>query len=158
MIQTLLTDDGDDPSLWDGVFERVRCSRALSPSGLPGIDYALNPYGGCEHGCVYCYAPEVTHQPWEGWRVVRVKYDIPERLQKELPGLSGTVGIGTVTDPYQGAEARFRLTRRCLGILRDTDFPVRIHTKSPLILRDLDILEGMDPHIEVTVTTVDRRG
>lgn len=157
MIQTLLLDSPGDESLWNGPFERVRCSRALSPSGLPGIDYALNPYGGCEHGCVYCYAPEVTHQPWDGWRVVRVKYDIPERLQKELPGLSGTVGIGTVTDPYQGAEARFRLTRRCLDVLRGRGFPVRIHTKSPLILRDLDILGDIRPHVEITVTGIDRR-
>ncbi len=145
----------DDSGAWDGVFEITRCRRALSPSSLPGIDYALNPYGGCEHGCAYCYAPEVTHQPWEEWRVVRVRTDIPDRLVKELIGLSGVVGIGTVTDPYQGAEARFCLTRRCLTILQAKGFPVHIHTKSSLILRDLPILKTMDAVVGVTVTGYD---
>ena len=85
---------------WDGVYRVAECRRALSPSGLPGIDHALNPYGGCEHGCIYCYAPEVTHADWDGWRVVRVRSNIAARLAAELPGLTGTVGIGTVTDPY----------------------------------------------------------
>ena len=57
---------------WDGVYRVAECRRALSPSGLPGIDHALNPYGGCEHGCIYCYAPEVTHADWDGWRVVKI--------------------------------------------------------------------------------------
>ena len=147
----------ENKGAWDGVFEIATCRRALSPSSLPGIDYALNPYGGCEHGCVYCYAPEVTHQPWETWRVVRVRADIPDRLVKELPGLSGVIGIGTVTDPYQGAEGRFCLTRRCLTILQKKGFPVHIHTKSPLILRDLPILKEMDAVVGVTVTGCDRR-
>ena len=142
---------------WDGPYEAVRCARALSPSSLPGIQYALNPYGGCEHGCVYCYAPEVTHSSWNGWRVVRVKVNAPERLAKELPGLSGTVGIGTVTDPYQGAEARFTVTRRCLEILRDRKFRVHVHTKSDLVLRDLDLLKDMDCEVGITVTGTDER-
>lgn len=117
----------------------------------------MNPYGGCEHGCVYCYAPEVTHRPWDGWRVVRVKYDIAERLAKELHGLTGTIGIGTVTDPYQGAEARFMLTRRCLEVIEKRGNPVRLHTKSPLVLRDLDILRSIPSRVEITVTGTDRR-
>lgn len=133
----------------------MSCRRALSPSALPGIQYALNPYGGCEHGCVYCYAPEVTHVPWGGWRVVRVKVNVAERLAQELPGLAGTVGVGTVTDPYQGAEARFMLTRRCLEILRDRDYRVHIHTKSDLILRDLGLISSMRGEVGVTVTGID---
>ena len=143
---------------WDGVYETVTCRRALSPSGLPGIDYALNPYGGCEHGCVYCYAPEVTHSPWDTWRVVRVRVNRADRLAAELPGLSGTVGIGTVTDPYQGAEARFMLTRRCLEVLSARRFPVHVHTKSDLVLRDTDLLSGMKCIVGVTVTGLDERG
>lgn len=135
---------GYDQDAWDGVFEMTGCRRALSPSKLPGMDYALNPYGGCEHGCVYCYAPEVTHQPWDRWRVVRVKWDIADRLRKEVRGLGGTVGIGTVTDPYQGAEARFHLTRDCLTVLRSAGMGVHIHTKSPLLLRDIDMILSME--------------
>jgi len=139
------------------MFQRVQCKRALAPSGLPHIDYALNPYGGCEHRCVYCYAPEVTHQPWETWSIIRVKVNVAYRLSKELPGLTGVIGIGTVTDPYQAAEKRFGLTRDCLNVLRSKEFPVHIHTKSDLILRDIGILSEMDAIVGVTVTNVDDR-
>lgn len=142
---------------WDGVYEIKECRRALSPSGLPGIDYALNPYGGCEHGCIYCYAPEVTHSDWDGWRVVKVRSNIADRLAKEIQGLSGTVGIGTVTDPYQYAEARFGLTVACLEILSKKDLRFHIHTKSDLILRDLELLSRMKGEVGVTITSVDDR-
>lgn len=147
----------DNRDLWDGVYEVVQCKRALSPSGLPGIQYALNPYGGCEHGCVYCYAPEVTHAQWCDWRVVKVRANIVTRLAQELPGLSGTIGIGTVTDPYQGAERRFQLTRRCLEVLHGRGFRIHVHTKSDLILRDLDLLTQMPGEVGVTVTGLDDR-
>ena len=73
---------------WEGVFKNVSCTRALSPSGIPGLDFVLNPYGGCNHGCVYCYAPEVTHQPWDTWRVVRVRENMPARLARELKNIT----------------------------------------------------------------------
>ena len=142
---------------WDGAYEMVDCKRALSPSLLPGIDYALNPYGGCEHGCIYCYAPEVVHVDWRDWRVVKVRRNMPYRLSKELQGISGTVGIGTVTDPYQGAEGRFQLTLRCLEVLRSMGFRIHVHTKSDLILRDLDMIAGMRGEVGITITTFDDR-
>ena len=135
----------------------MECTRALSPSGLPGIDYALNPYGGCEHGCVYCYGPGVTHSDPRTWRVVRVKRNIPERLARELPGVDGTIGLGTVTDPYQYAERRFRLTLMCLEILRDRRRRIHVHTKSDLVLRDADILGEMDAVVGITITNTDER-
>lgn len=135
----------------------MECRKALSPSGLPGIDYALNPYGGCEHGCIYCYAPGVTHSDPKEWRIVRVKENIPDRLARELPSVSGTIGIGTVTDPYQYAERRFMLTRLCLQLLRDRGRRVHIHTKSDLVCRDADILRDMDCVVGITVTTADPR-
>ncbi len=143
--------------LWDGLYRVVECKRALSPSGLPNIDYALNPYGGCEHGCVYCYAPEVLHTDWKDWRVVKVRSNIVERLSSELTGLSGTVGIGTVTDPYQGAEARFMLTRNCLEELNRKDMRVHVHTKSDLILRDLELLSSMRGEVGITLTGLDEK-
>ena len=145
------------PPEWDGPFRLVECGRALSPSKLPEMDYALNPYGGCEHGCVYCYAPGYTHSELSGWRVVRVKRNVVERLARELPYVSGTVGIGSVTDPYQAAEGRFRLTRGCLELLSARGLPVHVHTKSDLVLRDLDLLSGMEAVVGVTVTGVDDR-
>lgn len=143
---------------WDGVYEVIQCKRALAPSGLPEMDYSLNPYSGCEHGCVYCYAPEVTHSEWRTWRVVKVKSNIVERMAKELPGLKGaTIGIGTVTDPYQGAERRFRLTRQCLEYLQGRGHPIHLHTKSDLILRDLDLLTGFAGQVAITLTGLDER-
>ncbi|MDO5852464.1 MAG: radical SAM protein [Thermoplasmata archaeon] len=121
------------------------------------MDYAINPYGGCEHGCIYCYAPGHTHSELSEWRVVRVKRNLIDRLCRELPYVDGTIGIGTVTDPYQGAERRFRLTRQCLEVLSAKGRRVHIHTKSDLILRDLDLLSGMDSVVGMTVTTVDDR-
>ena len=139
------------------MFETVECRRALSPSGLPGIAYALNPYGGCEHGCVYCYAPGVTHSDPSSWRVVRVRRNIPDRLVRELPGVEGTIGLGTVTDPYQYAERRFRLSRMCLEVLRDRGRRVHIRTKSDLVVRDIGVLQDMDCVVGVTVTGLDPR-
>ena len=140
---------------WDGAYRITECRKALHPSGLPGIDYALNPYGGCEHGCRYCYAPEVTHSEWDDWRVVKVRANIPDRLSREIPGLGGIIGIGTVTDPYQAAESRFELTLACLEVIRGSPMGVHIHTKSDLILRDLDLIASMPHSIGVTITTID---
>jgi DNA repair photolyase len=135
----------------------MEAKRALSPSGLPGIDYALNPYGGCEHGCVYCYAPEVLHTDWKDWRVVKVRSNIPDRLSRELSGLEGTVGIGTVTDPYQYAEKRFKLTQKCLVILKEKGFRFHLHTKSDLILRDIELVSSMRGEVGMTITSIEER-
>ncbi len=122
------------------------------------MDYALNPYGGCEHGCIYCYAPGHTRSDPATWRVVRVKRNIADRLARELPFADGVIGIGTVTDPYQAAEGRFRLTRSCLEILAERGREIHMHTKSDLVLRDLDVLEGMRATVGITFTAVDDRG
>ncbi len=135
----------------------MKCKRALSPSGLPGIDYALIPYGGCEHGCGSCYGPEVTHTDIREWRIVRVRSNIADRLAKEVPNIEGTVGIGTVTDPYQYAEKRFMLTSQCLEVLGSAGLRIHVHTKSDLILRDLDIISGMKGEVGITVTTLDEK-
>ncbi len=156
-IESNLLDFISEKGEWDGDFEYVDCTKALSPSGLPGIDYALNPYSGCEHGCIYCYGPGVTHSDLSRWRVVRVKRNIPERLYREVQSVEGTIGLGTVTDPYQPAEARFRLSMMCLEVLRDKGMPVHIHTKSDLVLRDIGILKDMDAVVGITITTLDDR-
>ena len=142
---------------WDGPYREVECRKALHPSGLPDIDYALNPYAGCEHGCIYCYAPELTHADWSEWRVVRVKQNIADRLSKEIGGLEGVIGIGTVTDPYQPAERRFELTLSCLQVIERSEMSVHIHTKSDLIQRDMELIGSMKHVIGLTVTTPDER-
>jgi len=145
------TDDGS----WNGRYEIVQCRKALSPSKLPGIDHALNPYGGCEHGCIYCYAPEVTYTEWKDWTTVKVRAGIESRLGRELASIKGTVGIGTTTDPYQPAESRFELTRKCLLKLKEKDAKIHLHTKSDMILRDIGILSGMKGDVAVTITSLD---
>ncbi len=119
----------------------VFCRSALSFSRLPDLDYALNPYRGCQHGCVYCYAPSVLRESrlWGGF--VDVKVNMPTVLSRELKKKKkGVVGVSTVTDPYQPLEKRYEVTRLCLEQLLRRDFPVSVQTKSSLVLRDLDLL------------------
>ncbi len=138
----------------------VYCRNALSRSKISGMDYALNPYIGCEHGCVYCYAEfmrKYTNHEEEWGEFVDVKINIADRLRKQIIRTKpGTIMIGTVTDAYQPLEKKYQLTRRCLEILADFDFPIRILTKSDLVLRDIDILKGLrDKSIGLTITCTD---
>ncbi len=144
---------------WDGEYMLTECRRALSPSAAsPSVQYALNPYGGCEHGCVYCYAPGVTHSNPSTWRVIRVKTNIAQRLSRELPAVEGsTIAIGTVTDPYQYAERRFMLTRSCLEVMKPRKNGVVVLTKSDLVTRDIDLFQKLGSSVYVTVTSVDDR-
>ncbi len=117
----------------------VDCKRALGPSKLPGLDYALNPYRGCAFGCVYCYSPAVLREARPLGSFVEARRNIPNALARELKSSRrGLVGIGTVTDPYQPLEGRYRLARLCLEQLLRYDFPISIQTKSPIVIRDLD--------------------
>lgn len=142
------------------IVREVRVSRALTRSGLPEYDYSLNPYIGCLHGCVYCYAVDFTRgEPRERWgEVVYVKKNLPEVLEREVRRLErGVVGVSTVTDPYQPIENRYMITRRSLEILLENRFRVSIQTRSALIERDIDILERHRDLVDVgfTITTMD---
>ena len=135
------------------MIKEIKVKTALSPSRLPGLDYALNPYRGCAHACIYCYAPSVIHLDKGKWGdLVEVKINLPRILSKDLRvKKKGIVGLGTVTDPYQPAEKKYEITRRCLELLQMHDFPVCIQTKSSLVLRDMDILQRFSK-IEVGIT------
>lgn len=135
------------------MIKEIKVKTALSPSQLPGLDYALNPYRGCGHACIYCYAPSVIRWDIGKWGdTVEVKVNLPRILSKELrTKKKGVVGLGTVTDPYQPAEKNYGITRRCLELLLMHDFPVCIQTKSSLVLRDMDLLERFS-NIEVGIT------
>ena len=140
-------------------FTETACKTALSRSSLPGLDYSLNPYTGCGHGCIYCYAPATIRyagpEPWGTF--VAAKTNVPVVLERELrKARRGIVGISTVTDPYQPVERRLELTRRCLEVLQAKQFPVCVQTKSALVVRDIDLLRGFrEVEVGLTVTTLD---
>jgi DNA repair photolyase len=132
-----------------------------------GFDRSINPYRGCEHGCVYCFA-RPTHaflglSPGLDFESkLFVKPEAAELLEKELaaPGYSPKViAIGTNTDPYQPIERRYQVMRRILEVLDKAGHPVGIVTKSALVLRDLDILARMAERklakVALSVTTLD---
>ncbi|MCK5024502.1 MAG: radical SAM protein [Thermoplasmata archaeon] len=136
----------------------VKASRALNPSRLPGLDYALNPYRGCSHACVYCYSSDVLRMDnWQNWgNFVEVRKNMPVLLAKQKKKMSGIVGLGTVTDPYQQAEEKHKITRYCLEQLAMSKISTCVQTKSDLIVRDIDILQRMK-NVEVifTINTMD---
>lgn len=136
-------------------YKCIECRTALSPSKLPGLNFALNPYRGCAHGCVYCYAPYVMRVSPSEWTNVSVKENMPAVLARE-GSRPGVVGLGTVTDPYQPLEKATCLTRRCLELLRKAEIATSILTKSALVTRDLDIIRKMKAvEVGITVTTID---
>ncbi len=121
----------------------VLCKSAASRSGLPGLDWALNPYRGCSHACRYCYAQDVTRfEMGKDWgEVVEAKVNFVPMLKKLLAkNNKGTFGLGTVTDPYQPVERRFELTRGAMEQLKKAGSSISILTKSDLVLRDIDFL------------------
>ena len=139
------------------LYTSIECKTALSQSKLPGLKYSLNPYFGCEHGCIYCYSRSIFRNRDEAlnWgHSVKPKTNIPEILRKELRGKErGVVGVSTVTDPYQPVEAKLQLTRKCLEALSESNFFVSIQTKSSLILRDLDLINPRFFEVGVSIST-----
>lgn len=136
----------------------VKVKSITSKSRLPGLDFALNPYRGCGHACIYCYSPDVLREArWQEWgQFVDVKSNAPNLISKERKKMKGTVGVGTVTDPYQPIEDKTKITRYCLEQLAMSDCSVSIQTKSDIVLRDLNILKRMkNPEVGFTVTTLD---
>ncbi len=135
----------------------VKATVALSPSRLPGLDLALNPYTGCGHGCVYCYAPYIMRRDVEGWsHNISAKMNLPLLLDRELIRKKGMIGLGTVTDPYQPVEEGLLLTRRCLEMLVKHHARVSVLTKSSLVARDADLLSRLsDSEVGITITTID---
>ncbi|HEY1749527.1 MAG TPA: PA0069 family radical SAM protein [Xanthobacteraceae bacterium] len=145
--------------------------RVITRNDSPDIsfDRSINPYRGCEHGCVYCFA-RPTHaylglSPGLDFESnLFMKPNAPELLERELaaPGYSPKIiAIGTNTDPYQPIERRYKIMRGILEVLERTGHPVGIVTKSSLILRDLDILARMARRdlvkVAISITTLDAK-
>jgi DNA repair photolyase len=127
----------------------ITVKTALVKSGIPGVEYVINPYLGCGNGCKYCYAVFMKKyarhfqgQPWGSF--VEAKVNIAEVLRRELARKRqrGRALLASVCDPYQPVEGKYRLTRQCLEALRDNGWGIDILTRSPLVVRDLDILAG----------------
>jgi len=125
------------------IIQEVQPKTILSISKI--YPYVINPYTGCQHHCSYCYARFMKRfsghkEPWG--QFVDVKVNAPDLLKREITKKKpGRVWISGVCDPYQPLEAKYRLTRQCLEILAENNWPVSVQTRSPLILRDIDILQ-----------------
>lgn len=169
-----------DTSDWDGIdirdeeilqtqYFHDRPKKVLNKVSSPDIpaDYSINPYQGCEHGCIYCYARN-THQ-YYGFSAgldfeskIIVKENVAEVLEKELRKKNhkpSPVMFSGNTDCYQPVERKLKLTRACLEVFAKYRHPVSLITKNSLILRDLDLLKDLAKddlvHVMVTITTLD---
>lgn len=162
--------DPDDPGPRTEFFRdcpRTVIARNESPD--VGFDTTVNPYRGCEHGCSYCYAR--PYHEYLGFSAgldfetkILVKEDAPELLRSELSSRRWQpqpILLSGVTDPYQPAERRLRVTRRCLEVLAEFRNPVAITTKNRLVTRDADLLAELACHgaaaVALSITTLDRR-
>ncbi|HHT9139121.1 MAG TPA: radical SAM protein [Candidatus Wunengus sp. YC60] len=144
------------------IIREISAKSILTKSGIPGVDYCINPYIGCSHGCRYCYATFMKRYTGhtEAWgSFVDVKINAPEILQRQLKRAKrGRILISSVTDAYQPIESKYKLTRQCLEILLQSQFPVDILTKSPLVLRDTDLIKKFkDIEVGITITTNDEK-
>jgi DNA repair photolyase len=142
------------------IVQEIEAKNILSKSQI--YDYALNAYVGCQHDCVYCYAKFMKRftghrEPWGDF--VDVKINAPELLAKEVKKRKkGRVWISGVCDAYQPLEKKYQLTRRCLEILVANEWSFTIQTKSPLVLRDIELLKkATDCEVGFTITTADEK-
>jgi DNA repair photolyase len=139
-------------------FEIVARS-ALNRVQHMGFNWSLNPYQGCFHSCVYCFARAhaklADRDPGAGFSSrVGVKVNLPELLRAELSSRAWkreTVAFGTATDPYQPIEGTYKLTRRCLQAFSAFRTPVGVITKGTMILRDIDVLVELSTRAKTTV-------
>jgi DNA repair photolyase len=140
------------------IIKEIQSKSILSASKI--YPYVINPYTGCQHNCLYCYARFMKRftghrEPWG--QFVDVKINAVDLLRREITRKKpDRVWVSGVCDPYQPLEAKYRLTRQCLEILAQHDWPVTVQTRSPLVLRDLDILkQGRYFEVGFSVTTAE---
>jgi len=139
--------------------KEVTCRSALSPCGLKSITYSLSAYRGCSFGCAFCYSPSVLHETREWGTFLEAKVNVPEVLRLEVKKKKkGLVWLSAVTDPYQPAEERFELTKRCLLVLKGVQWPVTIQTRSPMVTRDKDLIAEFEKaDVGFSVSTLDEK-
>ena len=131
------------------IFPKTIVNKVTSPD--VGMKFSVNPYQGCEHGCIYCYARN-THEYWgygaglDFEQNILVKKEAPNLLEEKLKSKNWkaeTIVLSGNTDCYQPAEKKFGITRECLKVFLNYRHPVGIITKNALVLRDLDILKEL---------------
>jgi DNA repair photolyase len=160
-------DDLDPAPSTELLADTSRSIIATNDSPDVGFDASINPYRGCEHGCIYCYA-RPTHE-FLGFSAgldfetkILVKHDAPALLRKALSKPSWvprTIAVSGVTDAYQPAERKLKLTRACLEVLTEFRNPTAIITKNRLVARDADLLASLAEHeaaaVYLSITTLD---
>jgi DNA repair photolyase len=152
-------------------FLRDTTKSVIARNDSPDISFAasINPYRGCEHGCIYCYARPFHEYLGMSAGVdfetkILVKEDAPELLRRELMKKSyqpELIAVSGVTDPYQPVERKLEITRRCLAVLAEFRNPVTIITKNHLVTRDIDVLGELAAHdavsVNLSITTLDEK-
>ena len=149
-------------------YQEVRCKSALNKvKGKAYMQWSLNPYRGCTHGCHYCFARRYhSHLELDAGdqfaSVIFVKINFVDVLRRELDRPSWkkeAIGFGTATDPYQPIEGTYKISRGVLMALRDAATPVGIVTKGPMVVRDIDVLKDLSKvascRVHISVPTVD---
>ncbi|NND11346.1 MAG: PA0069 family radical SAM protein, partial [Flavobacteriaceae bacterium] len=142
-------DSDRNKTLYLETFPKTIVNKVTSPD--VGMNYSMNPYQGCEHGCVYCYARN-SHEFWgysaglDFERRILIKKNAPQLLEQKLQSKNWKacpIVMSGNTDCYQPAEKKFEITRKCLEVFLKYKHPVGIISKNSLVLRDLDILKEL---------------
>lgn len=147
--------------------KEIEAKSIIGTTKVPSADYVINPYTGCQFGCMYCFATFMgrfvgeNNKDWGDY--VYVKTNAVELMQKDILRLMKKnphprIAISTVTDPYQGIEKKYRLTRGILETFAEHNYQGRVSvlTKSPLVLKDLEILKKIpNAEVGITITTSD---
>jgi DNA repair photolyase len=171
LVQYVPLDDGDvdERPAPQTQFLHDKTDSIIATNDSPDIGFnaSINPYRGCEHGCIYCYA-RPFHE-YLGFSAgldfetkIMVKENAPQLLRKELNSRKWqpqVLGVCGVTDAYQPIERRLQITRRCLEVLAEFRNPIWVVTKNRLVTRDIDLLQKLAEHnavaVAIAVTTLD---
>ena len=146
--------------------EHIEAKSIIVPSNIPDKDYVVNPYTGCQFGCLYCYATfmgRFVNEPRNNWgNYVYGKTNAVELAHAQLSTWGdkrkrSSILLSSVTDPYHGIEHKYLLTRGILKTFAEQKYPgpISILTKSPLVLRDVDLLKQLNSEVGLTITTTD---
>jgi len=142
--------------------KKVKTKSIITKSNLPNVDWVINPYIGCAHACIYCYADFMkrfaNHQGEDWGSFVDVKENAADtiNLKKIKPGQN--IIFGSVTDPYQPIEAKYNLTRKCLQKFLEIQPEIEILTKSPLVLKDIELFKKFkNIRVGVSIGTLDEK-
>ena len=139
------------------MIKEIQAKSILSHSKTPdpwfGIQYTMNLYRGCQHQCIYCDSRSDCYQI-ENFGDTLVKVNALELLERELPSkrVKGTIGTGSMNDPYAPVEKQYQLTRGALKLFIKYGFPVHVLTKSQLVIRDVDLLQEIQNNTQALVS------